>query len=707
MPDNANQTSLISPERSDVVLAVGLIGILAALIIPLPTFMLDILLTLNFSYALLVMMVVLGINAPIELSTFPSLLLLGTLFRLGLNVASTRLILLNAEAGQVIDAFGGYVVGGTLVVGMVMFAILVVIQFVVITKGADRISEVVARFTLDAMPGKQMSIDADLNAGLIDGEEARDRRQDIVREAEFYGSMDGASKYIRGDAIAGIVIIFINLIGGVVIGLTRGMSVGEALSTYAHLTVGDGLVTQIPAVIMSTAAGVLVTKSASDQGLSTELGFQMLSNSRALGITAGGLFTFMLVPGLPVMPFLVLGVVMSGTAVMVRREEQQAEEEIEEQEAQEEVEEAESEEESVRSLLSPERIAMEVGFSLIPLVNPEDGGTLLERIKSLRKKFAREMGLLLPKIRILDNMDLEGNKYQVKLSGHKVAEGEVYPDRVMAMKAGERPDDLDGIEAEEPSFGLPVVWIEPEMKSEASMKDYTTVDPESVVITHLSEVLREHASEILSRQDVQDLVENLRQTHPALADDVIPDKVSVSALQQVLENLLAARIPINDLARIVEACANHIGQCQNTTMLTEQVRKSLKWAICERFSDSNGNLYALTLDPALEESIAQNAEQQDGSGLPPSRVRQVGETIMENVGQWDGEADLILLVSPGLRYHVEDLLGPFVSDVPVVAYDELCDTVQLNTVDIINGRSDDGEGNAEPDMNGNNLDGLI
>lgn len=688
MPEETNTLNMPGGQHSDILLAVGLIGILGALIIPLPTVILDVLLTLNFSYALLVMMVVLGLKSPVDLSTFPSLLLLGTLFRLGLNVASTRLVLLQADAGEVIEAFGGFVVGGELVVGMVIFAILVVIQFVVITKGADRISEVVARFTLDAMPGKQMSIDADLNAGLIDGEEARRRRQNIVREAEFYGSMDGASKYIRGDAIAGLIIIFINLIGGVVIGVSNGMPVTQAISTYSHLTVGDGLVTQIPAVIMSTAAGVLITKSASETGLSSELGFQMFSNPRAIGITAAAVFGFMLVPGLPALPFMVLGVVLSGTAVMVHR---QAETEIETTpEAEEETEApADEEEESVRSLLSPERIALEVGFGLVSLVNPEEGGTLLERIKSLRKKFAREMGVLLPKIRIMDNMGLEGKQYCIKLSGHQVAGGTIYPDRLMAMKSGEKPEDLGGIESIEPSFGLPVVWINPADKEEASLKDYTVVDPESVLITHLSEVLRNHAHEVLSRQDVQELIDNLEQTHPALIQGVIPDKVSVGVLQQVIENLLAEGIPVNDLARIVETCANHIGQVQDVAVLTEHVRKSLRWAICERFSDKEGNLYALTLDPALEDEISNSGGQSGAApSLSPARLRRIGEVISQNMEQWNGgTAELVLMVSPGLRHQVHELFGPFFPDVPIIAYDELCETVDLHTVDIVSGRS--------------------
>lgn len=685
MAEKQNNQGSVIGRHSDIVLAVGLTGILGALIIPLPTVMLDILLTLNFSYALLVMMIVLGISSPIELSTFPSLLLLGTLFRLGLNVASTRLILLQAHAGEVIEAFGGFVVGGELVIGLVVFAILVVIQFVVITKGADRISEVVARFTLDAMPGKQMSIDADLNAGLIEGDEARERRQDIVREAEFYGSMDGASKYIRGDAIAGIVIVFINLLGGIIIGISRGMAIGEALQTYASLTVGDGLVTQIPAVIMSTAAGILVTKSVSDEGLSTELGFQMFSNHRALAITAGAVFVFMLVPGLPVLPFLVLGVTLSGAATMVYRTEQEAEEMEEMAGGEEEQEAVESEDESIKALLSPDRIAVEIGFGLISLVDPDEGGTLIDRIRSLRKKFAREMGLLLPKMRIVDNMNLEGEQYRIQLSGHTVAEGIIYPERVMAMKTGAVSEEIEGIQSTEPSFGLPVVWVKPELKEKAMMAGYTAVDPESVLITHLSQVLRNNAHEILNREDVGELIDNLRRTQPGLVDSVVPDQVSIGLLQRVLEGLLKEGIPIRNMGAIVETCANRYQEAGGVEQLVELVRKTLKWAICDQFSDDESRLHAVTLDPAIEEELARGLRgEEPGEGLRSSRLREVGDEISSELQKHEAEGiEPVLLVSPELRMQLQELIGSLIPDVAVLAYDEICDAVDLQTVGIV------------------------
>jgi len=450
----------------DLVMAVGLTGILVALIIPLPPLALDVLLTLNFSYVLLLLMVALGVRTPLELSAFPSFLLVGTLFRLALNVASTRLILLNGYAGEVIESFGEFVTGGEVVVGLVIFFILVVIQFVVITKGAERISEVAARFTLDAMPGKQMSIDADLSAGLIGAEEAKRRRQGIVREADFFGAMDGASKYVRGDAIAGIIIVFVNLLGGMVIGLTKGMSIVGAIQTYSVLTVGDGLVTQIPAIIMSTAAGVLITNPGSEMPLNKEFGIQIFSNRRAVGIAAGIIFCFMLMPGLPSVPFFVLGAGLTGIYFLTgqrekARSKQAAARELERPGSQE------TEAEAIESLLEPDRIAIEVGYGLIQLIDPQKGGTLLERIRSLRKKFARETGIIVPKIRIVDNIQMDANGYRMRLSGHTVAEGVVYPGRLMAMKPGGKPEGLQGREAAEPSFGLPVVWIEERQRESA------------------------------------------------------------------------------------------------------------------------------------------------------------------------------------------------------------------------------------------------
>ncbi|MFO8008636.1 MAG: flagellar biosynthesis protein FlhA [Candidatus Brocadiia bacterium] len=679
-----NGTTNFVARHSDIVLAIGVMGILIAIIIPLPTPILDVLLTCNFAYVLLLLTVVLSVQNPLELSTFPSLLLIGTLSRLALNVASTRLILLNAYAGEVIESFGQFVVGGEVVVGLIIFIIIVVIQYIVITKGAERISEVGARFTLDAMPGKQMSIDADLSAGLINEVEAKQRREQIVQEADFYGAMDGASKYVRGDAIAGIVIVCINIIGGIVIGLTRGMSVGQAIKTYSILTVGDGLVSQIPAVIMSTAAGIIITKSASDMGLSKELGLQVFARERAVGIASCTMFMFMLFPGLPTMPFLVLGLALLGVYLALRGQRAADAEPGREAEAEEPSE--PSEEELIRSLLEPDRIAVEVGYNLIQLIDPERGGTLLERIKSLRKKFARELGIVVPKIRILDNVELDSNHYVIKLSGHKVDEGEVHPGWLMAMLPDGEPD-MNGISTTEPSFGLPVVWIARSEKERAQGKGYTVVDAETVFITHLSEVIRRHAHEVLSRQDVQHLLDNVKKENPAIVEELVPDVLSLGQVQQVLENLLAEGIPVTNLSRILEKLGNYAPQVKDLTLLTELVRKSLSRAICAKFCDEEGRINALSLDPHLEEELRDALEKADGEvrlNLPPARLRQIIAGISEQTrAAFRVGSDTVILTDSQIRPYVHSIVSRVFPDVAVLSYDEISQETEVHNVGVV------------------------
>jgi flagellar biosynthesis protein FlhA len=672
--------------HSDVVLAAGVMGILVAIIIPLPTVVLDVLLTFNFSYVLLLLMVVLGVNNPLELSTFPSLLLIGTLLRLALNVASTRLILLHAYAGKVIESFGQFVVGGEMIVGLIIFLILIVIQFVVITKGAERISEVAARFTLDAMPGKQMSIDADLSAGLIDEREARRRREQIVQEADFYGAMDGASKYVRGDAIAGIIIVLINIVGGIIIGLTKGMGIGEALKTYSLLTVGDGLVTQIPAVIMSTSAGIIITKSATNQGLSKELGVQVFANPRAIGTAAAIVFAFMLMPGMPTLPFLVLGLLLTGVYFAIRSH-RRSEAEAPRPEPREAAQARDSEEELIRALLEPDRIAVEVGYNLVQLIDPQKGGKLLDRIKSLRKRFARELGIVLPKIRILDNVELDTNHYCIKLMGHGVAEGEVHPGWLMAMKPDGEPSELNGIRTTEPSFGLPVVWISRSEKDRAQAMGFTVVDSESVFITHLAEVLRRHAHEILNRQDVQSLLDNVKKDSPAIVDELVPDVLSLAQIQQVLQALLAEGVPVNNLSRILEKLGNYAPHVKDPTALSELVRKALGRAICARFSDAEGTIHALSLDPHLEEEIHNSLEKTDGEvrlSLSPTRIRQIIGGISEQMrAAFSVGADTVILADSQIRPYVRGIVSRVFPDIPIISYNEITPEVEVRNVGVI------------------------
>jgi flagellar biosynthesis protein FlhA len=681
------KTSALLGKHSDVVLAAGVLGVLVTLIIPLPTPVLDILLAFNIAYMLLLLMVVLSVNSPLELSTFPSLLLIGTLFRLALNVASTRLILLDAYAGRIIESFGQFVVGGQMVVGLIIFLIIIVIQFIVITKGMERISEVAARFTLDAMPGKQMSIDADLSAGLIDEHEARRRRGAIMHEADFYGAMDGASKFVRGDAIAGIVIVLINIVGGVVIGLTRGMSVGEALKTYSLLTVGDGLVSQIPAVVISTAAGILVTKAASEEGLSRELSSQMFRNHRAIGIAAAITFGFMLMPGLPAMPFAVLGLLLTGITLSRRNAVAAQQARAKAPEQADPARESAGEEDLIRQLLQPDRIAVEVGYGLIQLIDPQKGGTLLERIKALRKKFARELGIVMPKVHIVDNVELETNSYRIKLAGHKVAEGVIYPGYLMAMKPEGEVRGLQGIKATEPSFGLSVVWIRRADKETAEAKSFTVVDPDSVFITHLSEVLRRHASEILNRQDVQQLVENVKKANPTIVSELIPDVLTLGQVQQVMQNLLAEGVPVNSLSHILEQLSIYARHVKDPSTLTELARKSLGRAICAKFADASGRMNVLSLDPHLEEEIRGALEKADGEvriNLPPNRLRQIIAGIGEQAqSAFRAGSETVILTDAQIRPYVRGIVSRAFPDVPVISYDEIAEGVQVNNVGVI------------------------
>ncbi len=677
--------------HSDTLLAVGVMGILLALIVPLPTPVLDVLITMNFAYVLLMLMVVLNIKRPLELSTYPSLLLIATLFRLALNVASTRLILLQADAGKVIGAFGQITVGGNMVVGLIIFFILTVIQFIVITKGAERISEVAARFTLDAMPGKQIAIDADLNAGILSEADARKRRQDIVHEADFYGAMDGATKYVRGDAIASIVIVLINIIGGFIIGLGKGMSLADAMKTYSVLTVGDGLVTQIPAVIMSTSAGILITKSASDKGLSRELGMQVFANPRAIGLATVVVFGFMFFPGLPSLPFFIMGCILLAIYSAMSRKEKAA---TAKKPAQPETTvKKESEEQTIQSMLEPDRVAVEVGYNLIQLIDPQKGGTLLDRIKSLRKKFAREFGLLVPKIRMLDNVELDVNRYRVKLGGQKIAEGDVYPGRMMAMKPDGLPEGLEGIKTSEPSFGLPVIWIRKGQKELAESKGCAVVDADSVFITHLSEVLRRHAHEIMNRQDVKALIENVKKDNPAIVEELIPNVLTLGQVQQVLANLLAEGIPINNLPLILERCGNYALQTKDPAILTELVRKSLGRVICARYSDSQGNMNVLSFDPHLEEEIRERIDKSDGQiriNLPPNRLRQIIGGISEQTHKAFGAGtETVIVTDSALRPHVRGLVCRVSPDIPVIAYDEISENVKIKNVGMIQALEND------------------
>ena len=669
--------------HSNIILAVGLMAVLATLIIPLPTQVLDMFLACSISLAVAVLIVTLCAREALELSTFPSMLLFVTLFRLSLNVASTRLILLQADAGRIIQTFGGFVAGGSFVVGLVIFLILVVIQFIVITKGAERISEVSARFTLDAMPGKQMAIDADLNAGTITDEQANERRAKIVKESEFYGAMDGASKFIRGDAKAGLLITAVNIIGGIAMGYSRAMPLTDAIRTYSILSIGDGLVTQIPSVIISVSSGFLVTKISSRYSVGQDLSRQFLKASQPLIIAAVVIGSLVLVPGLPKIPFLVLA---TGAALFGRM----AAKSEKGREPREAPPKAKAEKQPVEELLEVDRVSVQVGVRLISMVDPRKDSAIFERIGALRRKFAQELGLIIPLVRLRDNISLEPTAYEIRLSELPVAAGRLEPDMFLAMDSGAVQTKVDGLQTTEPVYGLPALWITPATKAEAELNGYTVIDPESVFITHLSETLRKHADELLTREDVQLLVDRLRKTQPSLVGQIIGDdrEVSIGLLQRVLKNLLKDGLPIRDLTTILESLGEHASKTKNPVALTEMVRKSLSRTITDQLKDEAGKISAITLDPALEHQMTSTLRAEGETlnlALPTEMVMDISRKIAQVWKQAcdKGKDKLVLLCDSRLRAPLSAMLSRTVPMLPVAAYDEIVLGTEVEPIEAI------------------------
>ncbi len=615
--------------QSDVMLAVAVVGIVAMMVIPLPATMLDILQVVNIALALTILLVSMYVTEPLEFSVFPSLLLITTLFRLGLNVSATRLILLNGGAGKVIEAFGNFVVGGNYVVGVVVFLILVVIQFVVITNGAGRIAEVAARFTLDAMPGKQMSIDADMNAGLITEQEARRRRRAIESEADFYGAMDGASKFVKGDAVAGIIIIVINIVGGFIIGvLQRGMSLMDSVQVFTLLTVGDGLVTQIPALLISTATGIVVTRSASESDLGTEMTSQVLGNPRVMGIVAGIMAAFGLVPSLPKLPFLGAAAVLGGVAWAMGRGQAAVEELPDEGPATETVD-----QEAPATLLQVDPMEVEIGYGLISLVEQKPGG-MLARVTAIRRQLAQDLGIVVPTVRIRDNLQLGPNSYVVKLRGVEIGRGELMVSRYLALGMGWEETPLDGVKASDPAFGLPAIWISEADRERAEGLGYTVVDSISVFSTHFTEIVKAFAPVILGRQDLQLLLDNAKVSHPAVMEELIPNILSAGELHRVLQNLLRERVSIRNMGTILEALAVEGRSSRDPDVLSEAVRRALGREICAQLKAADGSLHVITIGPEAEQLIANALQGSDRTavvalepGVAHRMLQQLGREI--------------------------------------------------------------------------------
>ncbi len=670
--------------RAESGMAVAVLVVVGLLVVPLPGVLLDLCLALSIAVSLVVLLVALGTRDPLEFSSFPALLLVMTVFRLALNVSSTRLILTKGEAGHVIEAFGHFLIGGNYAVGVVIFLILIGINFIVVTKGAGRVAEVAARFTLDAMPGKQMAIDADLGAGLIDEKEAKRRREEIAKLADFHGAMDGSSKFVKGDAIAAIVITLINVVGGIFVGVVqRGIPIGKAAATYTILTVGDGLVSQVPALVTSIAAGLMVTAAGQENKIGTVITGQLGAHPRAMYMTAGVLATFAIIPGLPMLPFIVLA---GGTALVGRAAAQAQAREVAlvEEAAAAPPEEAPPAPDPLKDLLQIDPIELEVGYALIPLVDERQGGDLLERISLLRKQSALELGILIPPVRIRDDIRLPSNEYVIKLRGSESARAEVLPRFLLALDTGGVVQAIDGMDTVDPSFGMPAKWIAAARRADAEQCGYVVVEPTTVVATHLIEVLKANAAELLGRQDVQEMVEALKRSHPALVDEVVPNKVSLGTLHRVLQRLLRERVPIRDLVTILEAVGDAADATKDPEHLAEHARRALANVIARLFAGPDGAVRGITLGPRLEQALTglfspRAGQHPGGMGLltPDGLAGLLRDLNEQSTGQSLDGRPLPLIVPPSLRVGVRRLIEPVLPALPVVSLAELPAQVTL------------------------------
>lgn len=670
---------------SDVLIAVFVVFAVVMMIIPVPAALLSFLLIVNITLSLLILLVALFTQETLDFSVFPALLLVMTLLRLCLNVSSTRLILLYGYAGEVIQRFGGFVIGNNPVVGFIIFLILVVIQFIVITKGAERVSEVAARFTLDAMPGKQMSIDADLSAGLISENQAKERREKIQQEADFYGAMDGASKFVRGDAIAAIVIVVINIVGGFLIGLLqRGLDLQQALETYTVLTVGDGLVTQIPALLVSTSAGIIVTRSAADSTFGIDLAKQLFRYPKALAV-AGGLLLFLAVCGLPVVPILIVSGALIGLAYMLKRSIADAKIEEEEKLRARESEEAKKPE-HVFSLVQVDPLEVELGYNLLPLVDAKQEGDLLDRIVMIRRQIAQDFGFIVPPIRLRDNMQLPPNDYVIKVKGVTVGKGNLILNHCLVL-GPDIQEKMDGIKTKDPTFGLPALWIPVNRKEEAELSGYTVVDTISVLATHLTEIIKKFAYDILSRQDVQNLLDHVKKTNPAVVGELYPELLNLGEIQKVLGNLLREGVSIRDLVTILEALSDAARATKIPELLTEYVRQALGRQITTPYLADEHTLFVLTLDPELEQVIKdgiQQTEQGSFLALEPHLTQKLLNKLVDRTGKVINTGrQPVVLCSPVVRFHLKRLTEKLIPNLVVLSFNEILPEIKVESLGMV------------------------
>jgi flagellar biosynthesis protein FlhA len=674
-------------QRSDILLGIGVVAVVVMLVIPLPTFLLDFFLAISIMSGLVILMIVMFISRTFDFSVFPSLLLITTVYRLALTVSSTRLILLQGAAfdGKIIRAFGQFVVGGNYVVGFIIFIILVAVQFIVITKGATRTAEVAARFTLDAMPGKQMSIDSDLSNGLITEDEARKRREEIRREADFYGAMDGASKFVQGDVKVSIVIIFINIIGGFIIGMVmRGEAFDVAIRTYTLLTIGEGLVAQVPSLLITTATGIIVTRAVSNENLGKDLGEQLGSQPRALLITAATLGIAIFIPGFPKIALIILALGLGALGVLLVQSQSEEKQKVARKEKEAALKEHKPEE--VTQLVQVDPLEVEIGYNLIPLVDPEQGGTLLERITNIRRRSALDMGLIVPPIRIRDNMELNPEAYSILIKGVEVGRGSLQVDKLMAMDSGEVTEKIEGQEFTEPVFGLKAIWIKTDVRDQAESRGYTVVDCPTIIATHLTEIIKRHADEILGRQEVQKLIDTVKEDYPAVVHELVEEhKMSLGDIQKVLQNLLRERVSIRNIVTILETLASYVSYSKDTSFLTEYVRTALSRQITKDYVDQTGTLSVITVDPEIETIIRNSIHEDPIEGpvlaMDPTTHQTVVTALLDAYRRAKGMGHAaVYLVSPQIRRVTFTLLEREMPAPVVLSYNEIASSVKVEVV---------------------------
>lgn len=666
-------------KNPDMILAAGVLVIMALLLIPLPPFMLDILLAINITISVLTLLISLYLISPLDFSSFPTILLITTLFRLGLNVASTRLILGQGYAGHIIDAFGSFVIQGNYIVGFIIFLILVIINFIVIIKGSTRIAEVTARFTLDALPGKQMSIDADLNAGYIDETTARERRQQLTKEADFFGSMDGAAKFIRGDAIAGLIISTINIIAGFAIGILQmGMTFSESAARYTILTVGDGLVSQIPALLISVGAGLVVTRSASSNQLDIELKKQYIYKPKPLFIVSALLLFISILPGFPFFPFFLLSAITTSIGILRYRQIKKEEKEKLQIEQEKRLEESKPAEIPIEETLKIDPVEIELGYNLISLVDESQGGDVFKRITNIRKQLATELGIILPPVRVRDNLQLEPEEYVIKIRGNEIARNKLYSSMLLAMNPGTADTEIEGLKVTEPVFGLPATWIPHNARESAEISGYTVVEPATVLSTHLTELLKRNADKLLTRQEVKKMIDNLESTHKVLLDEMVAENLPLSTIQKVLQNLLIEGIPIRDLPQILESLLDYYKITKNVDVLTEYVRHNLSETIKKLYQDDNGVVHVIALDSEIEDTMTQQLQSNSQLavtstlGLPPMLIREINQSVSEAIDEVTILGYMpVIICSAQVRPYLFRMLHSQFPMVSVISYTEL------------------------------------